>query len=794
MKGRALLSAAFTLALVALSLGQVTWTKGRAIKGAPGITESVAQIMARPQKAVSYTKEIKYTETQGPDRDNLPQNQASPDSSTYPPRADFGYGPGPTRGPLFSLGNSWLGPIGGGTGSESPYVPPDTMGDVSPTQVIVTVNGRFKIYDRQGNVGALNTDPNTFFQSVRAASMSDPRIRWDRLSQRWYIVMIDVLSTNNRVCIAVSNGPTVTDTSSFTFYQFSYNIGGGNSWFLDYPTIGVDSKALYIGGNIFTSSSGSFTGCDLFVVNKAALLSGTLSVTPFRQICTQTSTNPVIFTGVYTPHGCDNDDPSSNEGYVVGSAGEAFGLLKVRKISDPGGGAPQISSDINITVPATQNGRSVTAFGSTRPLDGLDDRLFAAKIFWNRLTNTPSIWTAHNIRGTSAGVASSTGDRNLSRWYEIRGFTNGGTPSLFQSGTVFVGPALIGSYWIPSIAMNGQGGALLGCSYCTTTTITPNVAVADRLWTDSLGFMNTPVQVSSSTATYNRQTSGTQRWGDYSHTSVDPADGMSIWTFQEYCSATNQWGVRVSRLLAQAPTVTGISPNSFYPYDNVNVTVTGTGLFEPGATYPNHLAAAFSGSGITVNSVTFVNPAQAILNISVAGNAVAGPRTLTMTNPDLQSATIGSNVNARAGSGTVTLGGWTVSTNGVPVTIEIKDASNTVMQTANVNLDASGNFSFVPTIAPGTYTVTAKGSHWLRKAAEGVTITTQGFNQNFTLVNGDVNGDNAVTLGDFADLRAAFGSTNGDANWNPNADLNGDGFVTLADFAILRGNFGQSGG
>src|SRR6185369_10698128 len=107
-----------------------------------------------------------------------------------------------------------------------------------------------------------------------------------------------------------------------TFYQFAYAIGGGNSGlFCDYPTIGVDSKAIYIGGNIFGSG---FTQCDLFVVNKAALLSGTLQVTPFRQICVQTSSNPVIFTGVYTPHGCDNDDPNSNEGYVFGSAGEAY--------------------------------------------------------------------------------------------------------------------------------------------------------------------------------------------------------------------------------------------------------------------------------------------------------------------------------------------------------------------------------------------------------------------------------------------------------------------------------------
>jgi hypothetical protein len=769
----------------ALAQAQVTWTKGKPVNGGRGITETVAQIMARAQVVYPRDQVIKFKEDEGPDRDMLPQNPLSPEVSSYPPNTGGGISPRAKRGPLFSLGTNWLGAIGGGTGSESPYVPPDTMGDVSPTQVMVTVNGRFKVFDRNGNVGALNVEPNTFFQSVRSASMSDPRIRWDRLSQRWFIVMIDVLSQNNRCCIAVSNSATITDSTSFTFYQFAYAVGGGvTTRFFDYPTIGVDSKAIYIGGNIFQSS---FVACDVFVVNKANLLAGTLTVTPFRNVCTSTGA------GIYTPHGCDNDDPSSNQGYIFGTAGDVFGQVRVRKISDPGG-TPSMSSDFNITVPSTQNGRTVVAQGSTGNLDGLDDRIFAAKIFWNRITNTPSIWAAHNIDGTNTGVSSGSGDRNLSRWYEIRNFTGAGTPTLFQSGTVFSTNAASHSYWIPSVAMNGQGHALLGCSYAGTTS-TPNVAEADRLSTDPLGTMNVPTLLTSSTATYNKQT-GTQRWGDYTHTTVDPADGMSMWTFQEYCSATNQWGIRVCRLLAPAPTVSGAAPNNAYPYDTLNVTVSGTGIFEPGVTYPNHLTASVSGTGVTVNSVTFVNAGQCTVNLSVAPSAAASARTLTITNPDGQFATTTFTVNARSASGTVALGQYTASPNGVPVTITIKDAGNNVVQTANVTLDGSGHYSFVPTVsvAPGTYTVTAKGSHWLRKAVANVTITSAGFSGvSCTLLNGDVNGDNVISLSDFTALRTAFGSTPSDPNWNPNADLNGDGAVSLGDFTILRTNFGQAG-
>ena len=53
---------------------------------------------------------------------------------------------------------------------------------------------------------------------------------------------------------------------------------------------------------------------------------------------------------------------------------------------------------------------------------------------------------------------------------------------------------------------------------------------------------------------------------------------------------------------------------------------------------------------------------------------------------------------------------------------------------------------------------------------------------------GDANLDGRVTIADFAQLRAGFGSAGGFAS----GDFNGDGTVSIADFALLRSNFGQS--
>jgi hypothetical protein len=128
----------------------------------------------------------------------------------------------------------------------------------------------------------------------------------------------------------------------------------------------------------------------------------------------------------------------------------------------------------------------------------------------------------------------------------------------------------------------------------------------------------------------------------------------------------------------------------------------------------------------------------------------------------------------------------------VPVAVELRQDGN-VVRTATVNLDASGNYS-IPAVLPGTYDIAFKASHWLRVVVRGVTVSEEAVTGvDASLTNGDIDGDNEVTLFDFGRLVAAFGSVPGDGNWNPDADLDGDNEVTLFDFGILVRNFGATG-
>jgi hypothetical protein len=146
-------------------------------------------------------------------------------------------------------------------------------------------------------------------------------------------------------------------------------------------------------------------------------------------------------------------------------------------------------------------------------------------------------------------------------------------------------------------------------------------------------------------------------------------------------------------------------------------------------------------------------------------------------------------------TGTVTLGNLLGRPQGQQIEIDLKDSMTGTILVANLaELDSIGNFSIGCPSISGTYTVTAKGTHWLSQSITGVRIP--GIfpaGPAFNLINGDCNGDNTVTSADLAIVNAAMGSVRDGPGWDIRADVNGDGRVDNADYAIVQANLGRSG-
>ena len=300
--------------------------------------------------------------------------------------------------------------------------------------------------------------------------------------------------TPNRLLLAVSDAASSAALSGSTVWTFFFvqqnTVGGGDSGeFLDYPSLGVDVNALYVGGNMFDAALGTFVNFNAYVIRKSSALSGgPLVTTAFRGLVAV----GVGADGPDSPRGVDNYDPAAAEGYIIGPSHAAFGRLILRRIGDPGG-TPAISANVAITVPATSLPISVDHLGDTGGasgnLDAIDDRLFVAHIRNGRL------WTAHTNAVTAAGVSSNSNAqrRDGVRWYELNVPAGAGTPTVVQSGTIFDSAATVAAarqYWMGSAMVSGQGHAALGFSTAGTP-FRADAATVGRLEGDTLSTTQT---------------------------------------------------------------------------------------------------------------------------------------------------------------------------------------------------------------------------------------------------------------------------------------------------------------
>jgi len=138
-------------------------------------------------------------------------------------------------------------------------------------------------------------------------------------------------------------------------------------------------------------------------------------------------------------------------------------------------------------------------------------------------------------------------------------------------------------------------------------------------------------------------------------------------------------------------------------------------------------------------------------------------------------------------NGTVVLGNFNGNVTTVQVTVELR---GTLARTESVSLDTFGHFTIL-NVAPGTYAVRVKASHWLAGLQAGIIVVESSDKMiltAFSLVNGDCDEDNEVTSSDLSIVLAAMDST-----VDPQADLNGNGAVTAADLAIVLGNMDLMG-
>ncbi|NDJ77913.1 MAG: hypothetical protein GYB65_16815, partial [Chloroflexi bacterium] len=315
------------------------------------------------------------------------------------------------------------------TRDDSAFIPPDTMGVVGPTQFLTHLNGRIRVHDKTtGAVGALDVSTFVFWSpltTVNTRFWADPRVRYDRLTDRWILSMMEVAYTDpNRIAVAVSDGPVITAATVWQYFYFvpeatPGNIANpfvGNTCFADHPTLGVDANAVYIGVNMFSCDNPPYGISPFWVLRKSDLLNPATpaNLSPVTGAIYGFFNPPIDF----TPHGADSYDPNATVGYVVGNAmgSNLLTHMAVCRVNGPASGTPSIvCRDVpfasRISFPA-----NIPGAGTPTPLglESVGTRLYALHI------RDGQIWGVVNTGTNSAGVANwTTDDRVGLRWFAI---------------------------------------------------------------------------------------------------------------------------------------------------------------------------------------------------------------------------------------------------------------------------------------------------------------------------------------------------------------------------------------
>jgi hypothetical protein len=187
--------------------------------------------------------------------------------------------------------------------------------------------------------------------------------------------------------------------------------------------------------------------------------------------------------------------------------------------------------------------------GGNAPLLDADGFIFGQLMSTvvRKINGTQYLWTCQQIGVNSNGnINASAADRTAIEWFKIHITPTVGvadTGRIFDNATT--DPQF---YYFPSLAVNKNGDMGIGFSGSSNTNL-----VSAYYWGKLGNGTSLDVPVCYFPGRTSTNALETIKGGDYSATSLDPADGLTIWTIQEYAETNSPppgytWGTAVGRV------------------------------------------------------------------------------------------------------------------------------------------------------------------------------------------------------------------------------------------------------
>ena len=434
------------------------------------------------------------------------------------------------------------------------FIPPDTMGAVGATQYMEFVNGATAVYDKaSGARTSLVSDLAFWAAAGQSGAFGDSRVMYDNRSQRW--VALSFAATTDTIQIAVSDTSNALGGWKSTSFL-------GYSGIADFPTLAIDSKAIYIGTNNFNAAGTAFDGVTLNVISRGNLFGpGGPTTTSLKQFFTSTAAIVGGDDRGFAIQGVNQI--GSDSGKIIAVGANNFGSVRY-DVNNPGtAGATETAATLLSPGDAYDPNRLArqpytTGTGATRTIDPSDDRIGSAA--WEQ---HGKIYSVHTITETGT-------DHTEVQWQVVDAATNAilATGKIGGNGDGY-------DYYQGSIAVNDSGQVVIGYDRSGSNSPDGKISIfADTF--NSLaggGLTNTGrylLKVSDSDSYHNgsldgQAATGRQRWGDYSAVSLDPSDREKFWIIGEFAREPNnaanghpggtggtRWGTWISQLTLSA--------------------------------------------------------------------------------------------------------------------------------------------------------------------------------------------------------------------------------------------------
>jgi hypothetical protein len=420
-------------------------------------------------------------------------------------------------------------------------------GAAGATQFVQFVNESFAIFDKSsGSVISGPTRGNTLWQSLGApcstASELDETAQYDKLANVW-VMMMPQYTNPPDLCIAVSQ--TSDATGSWNLYEFEIPQNTtvcDCTPMPDYPKLGVWPDGYYVAyAQAFNLVYEGPAACAL---DSAAMQSGAAATM-------QCFENNGSSNNLWLPSDVDGTTapPSGSPNYLVAfdSNNQSLDLwqfhvdwttpanstftgptnIPVTAFIEPCGDAGTVFTPSDNCVPQANTTEELGAFG---------DRLMY-RLAYRNFGDHESLVANHTVQ-----VAAGSNQTGI-RWYELRQ-TSGSGFGVYQQGTV----APDGNYrWMGSIAMDKGGDIALGYNV-SGSAMSPSIRYTGHLSSDTLGAMESEIDVLSAAGVATGSQTNSVRWGDYSSMAIDPTDDCTFWYTNEYqpANGNNFWSTRIA--------------------------------------------------------------------------------------------------------------------------------------------------------------------------------------------------------------------------------------------------------